>query len=755
MTVPGDSTDPIPAQPDPAAAPAEAGSSRRALAVLTSGGDAQGMNATVRAVVRAALGSGADAYAVYEGLQGLVDGGDRIRKFDWRDVGSILSLGGTVIGTARSQDFRERPGRLRAARNLIERGIDRLIVIGGDGSLTGADIFRQEWPGLVAELLEAGDITAEQADTHAELIIAGTVGSIDNDMFGTDKTIGADSAMHRIIEAVDALSSTAASHQRSFVVEVMGRHCGYLTIMCGIAGSADYVFIPEVRPGEGWEDRLVARLRAGRAAGRRESLVLVAEGVQDEQGNPVTAQMVANVITERAHEDTRVTILGHVQRGGSPSAYDRWMPTLMGHAAAHTVLDAEPTDTPLLVGIHHNKVVTMPLMEAVAKTKEVPVMISEGRYEEAMAARGESFERMLGVFEGIAQPQPMFPGQGTTIGIMHVGGLAPGMNAAARAAVRFGISRGHHIAGISGGFPGLLADRVAPLSWESVDRWVSMGGAELGTSRRTPETEDYALVGDALARNKLDALLIIGGHRGYEAIWRLRQHRTDHPGLQRPIILLPASIDNNLPGWQMSIGADTALNAIVTAVDILKRSASASHRAFVVETMGRRCGFLAGMAALSVGAEEVYLPEQPTTLSRLNHDVAEMVAGFKRGRSFHLSIRNEQASVGYTTEFLCRLFAEESGGEFDVRPMVLGHLQQGPNPTAFDRAHAARAAAHCIDWLTGRILAGRNDWHYATFIGGKLGSARILKLPEVYDMENRRPLDQWWMPYMDVMAELN
>ena len=727
---------------------------RKAVAVLTSGGDSQGMNATVRAVVRTAIANDADAYAVYEGLQGLVEGGDRIQAFNWTSVSSIMHLGGTVIGTARSADFRERAGRLRAAANLIERGIDRLVVVGGDGSLTGTDIFRSEWPGLVEELAATGRITPEQAQAHAELIIAGTVGSIDNDMVGTDKTIGADSAMHRIIEAIDALSSTASSHQRSFVVEVMGRHCGYLAVMCAIAGGADYVLIPEVRPAAGWEERLVSRLAAGRAAGRRENLVIVAEGVVAEDGNPVTPQLVADVITRYAGEDTRVTILGHVQRGGAPSAYDRWMPTLMGHAAALEVLGAQPGDVSQLIGIRNNRVSRMPLMEAVARTKAIPAMIESGDYDGAMAARGESFNGMVRVFEGIAQPEPMFAGQGTTIGIMHAGGLAPGMNAAVRAAVRFGVSRGNTMVGIRGGFPGLLADQVERLSWDAVEGWVGIGGAELGTSRTTPRTEDYAVVGEAIRRNGLDGLLVIGGHRAYEAIWRLRAHRADHPGLQVPLICLPASIDNNLPGWEMTIGADTALNVIVSAVDALKQSASASHRAFVVETMGRNCGFLAAMAGLSVGAEEVYLNEDPPTLDRLNRDVSQMVAGFRGGRRFHLAIRNEQASVGYTTAFLCQLFAEESGGLFDVRPMILGHLQQGANPTAFDRAHAARLAAHCIDWLTGRILAGRADWHYATMIDGRMGSARIVKLPETYDMDKRRPKEQWWMDLLPVLGAL-
>ncbi len=728
---------------------------RKALAVLTSGGDSQGMNAAVRAVVRTAISQGAEAFAVYEGLQGLVDGGERIQRFTWDSVASMMNLGGTVIGTARSDDFRQRSGRLRAARNLIERGIDRLVVIGGDGSLTGTDVFRSEWSGLVAELVESGEIAQDQAEAHARLHITGAVGSIDNDMFGTDKTIGADTAMHRIIEAVDALSSTAASHQRSFVVEVMGRHCGYLALMCAIAGGADYVLIPESRPGPGWQDDLVQRLAEGRAAGRRENLVIVAEGVSDHEGNPVTSQQVADVISDRLGEDTRVTILGHVQRGGAPTAYDRWMPTLLGHAAALEVLEAGPDHISQLIGIHNNRVHSMPLMDAVARTKAIPVMIEDGDYTAAMEARGTSFTRMLRVFEEMARPEPKFTGQGTRIAVIHAGGLAPGMNAAVRAAVRLGISRGHSMAGIRDGFPGLLADQVEDLAWGAVEGLVGQGGAELGTSRRTPPTEDFAAVGEALQRNHIDGLLVIGGHRAYDTMYRLRPKREEHPGLQIPVMCVPASIDNNLPGFEMSVGADTALNAVVSSVDVLKRSASATHRVFVVETMGRRCGFLAAVAAVSVGAEEVYLNERPLTLDRLNRDVAEMVDGFRLGRKFYLALRNEEASVGYTTEFLCQLFAEESDGLYSVRPMVLGHLQQGGVPTPFDRAHAASLAAHGIDWLTGRILAGRHDWHYVTQSERALSSAPLARLADVYDLENRRPRTQWWISMLPLIETLN
>ncbi len=727
---------------------------RPAVAVLTSGGDSQGMNAVVRAVVRTAIRRGADAYAVYEGLQGLVDGGDRIKKFGWESVGSILQLGGTVIGTARSADFRERSGRLRAAQNLVEKGIDRLVVCGGDGSLTGTDTFRAEWSGLLEELQTQGRITAEQAERHTHLFIAGVVGSIDNDMVGTDKTVGADSALHRIIEAMDALSSTAASHQRSFVVEVMGRHCGYLALISAIAGGADYVIIPEVCPAEGWEDELVETLRAGRAAGRRDNLVVVAEGATDQQGNPITSQAVADMITERLGEDTRVTILGHVQRGGSPSAYDRWMPTLCGHAAAVEVLNAKPGHIAQLVGVKGNRVKKTPLMEAVAATRAIPGIIESGDYDAAMAARGSSFTEMVRVFHGIARPKPAEYHQGTRIAIMHAGGLAPGMNAAVRAAVRFGISRGHDMMGVRNGFRGLLGDNLEELSWGAVEGWVGMGGAELGTSRRTPSEDEYYSVSRTLENRNVDGLLIIGGHRAYEAAWLMESEKSRYPGFNIPVMCLPASIDNNLPGWEMSVGADTALESVVEAIDRIKQAAMASRRTFVVETMGRWCGFLAMMGGMSVGAEKAYLHEEGLTLAQLNQDVEDMVAGFKRGRRFHLAIRNEEASVGYTTEFLRQLFTEESRGLFDVRTMILGHLQQGGNPTPFDRAHAAQMAAYSIDWLTGQILAGRSDWRYIARVQGKMGTAPLRMMPEVVDMEFRRPREQWWMDLRPIMADL-
>lgn len=704
--------------------------------------------------MRTALRHDADVYAVHEGLQGLVDGDELIQRCDWNSVGSIMHLAGTVIGTARSTDFRERPGRLRAARNLVDRGIDRLVVVGGDGSLTGTDTFRAEWSGLVEELLAAGQITAEQAERHAELFIAGVVGSIDNDMVGTDMTVGADTALHRIIEAIDSLSATAASHRRSYVVEVMGRRCGYLAMMSAIAGAADYVIIPENPPGEGWQEELIDRLLAGRAAGRRDSHVVIAEGAIDRAGNPIISQAVAALMSEHLGEDTRVTILGHVQRGGSPTAYDRWMPSLMGNAAALDVLMAEPGHIAQLIGVKDNRVTKSPLMEAVARTRAIPEIIESGDYPAAMAARGSSFTEMARVFAALAKPQPLHDGLGTRLAVMHAGGLAPGMNAAVASAVRFGISRGHQMLGVRNGFPGLIAGNLEPLSWGDVEGWVGVGGARLGTSRHVPTPEEFSSVSRTLENSQIDGLLIVGGHMAYQAAWRMEAEKGRHLGLQIPVLCLPASIDNNLPGVDMSMGADTALNSVVQAVDRIKQAAMASRRMFVVETMGRWCGFLALMGGLCSGAERVYLHEEGLTLAQLNADVEEAMDGFRRGRSFHLAVRNERASLGYTTDFLRQLFAEESRGLFDVRTLVLGHLQQGGDPTPFDRVQATRLAAHGIDWLTGQILAGRTDWRYVAMRGGKIDTAPVAELPDVADLEYQRPRDLWWMDLRRLMDDL-
>ncbi len=369
------------------------------IGLLTSGGDAQGMNAAVRAVVRTGLNRGVKVFGIYEGYTGMVEGGERIRELSWESVGGILQQGGTILGSSRCEAFRTRKGRRQAALNLINNGINHLIVIGGDGSLTGANIFRNEWADLVAELLSKGSIDQTTADDNSDLIIAGLVGSIDNDMHGTDMTIGADTALHRITEAIDAIASTAASHQRTFVVEVMGRNCGYLALMSALATGASWVLIPEHPPtDENWEERMCNILKAKREAGRRDTIVVVSEGAVDKFGNPIKSGYVKEILEERLGEETRITILGHFQRGGSPSAFDRNLGTLLGYAAVEHILSVKSTDPPQLLGIRGNRVTSSPLMECIEGNKSVTDAIRRGSFDEAMTLRGGSFSEAFSTY---------------------------------------------------------------------------------------------------------------------------------------------------------------------------------------------------------------------------------------------------------------------------------------------------------------------------------------------------------------------
>ena len=731
------------------------------IGVLTSGGDAQGMNAAVRAVVRAALRMGAQPYAVMEGWAGAVAGGDSIRPLNWDSVGSILHRGGTVIGTARSAEFRERDGQLAAARNLLEHDIDRLVVIGGDGSLTGTDVFRTNWPGLVAELAERGEISPEKAAAHPALMVTGLVGSIDNDLVGADMTIGTDSALHRILEAIDDISSTAASHQRTFIIEVMGRHCGYLALMAAVAGGCDYVLVPELPPAGGWEEDMCRKLAKGREAGRRESMVVVAEGATDRAGNRISADDVKRVLAERLGEDARVTILGHVQRGGKPSAYDRWMSTLLGCAAAHEAVTATPESEPVIIAERHNRISRLPMMEQIRATRAVKDLVASGDYEGAVAARGASFGEMLRIFETMSTPPELDPdaasdqspsAESKRVAIIHAGGLAPGMNTAARAAVRLGLDHDFTMLGVYGGFPGLLDGDVRELSWDDVEGWVGDGGAELGTRREIPTIEQLYSLGRAIESHRIDALLIIGGFNAYLSAYELVSERDRYPAFKIPIICVPASIDNNLPGSELSIGADTALNNAVGALDSIKQSAAASHRCFVAESMGRKCGYLALMSGIATGAERVYLNEDGLTLAQLAQDSARMVDSFRSGRQLYLVIRNERASKNYTLDVLAKIFSQEGHGLYDVRHAAIGHLQQGGDPSAFDRIMATKLVAHALDLLAEQLGAGTYHSSYVGLTGGRISHHRLERMNDELDLVARRPLHQWWMGLREAIS---
>ena len=751
----------------------------RCLGVFTSGGDAQGMNAALRAVVRMAIFSGMRVFAVREGYKGLVKGGTHIEEFRWASVSNIIQRGGTVVGTARSKEFREREGRLTAAENLVKRGINNLAVIGGDGSLTGANIFKEEWSGLLSELLETGRVTKEEADKCGYLNVVGLVGSIDNDMCGTDMTIGADSALHRIIEAIDCLTSTAASHQRSFVLEVMGRHCGYLALMAGIACGADAVFIPEHPPNPGWEDSMCSQIGQCREAGRRHSLVIISEGAVDSKNQPITSGYICDVLQKKLGHDTRVTVLGHVQRGGKPSAYDRLISSRMGAAAVITLLNADGEFPSKMIGVQGNVIMQIPLMECVMKTRAIDTAMKTCKFKLALDLRGRSFTRNMellrrlescqnpesGTTEDIFSPSPI---RKFRFALMNVGAPAAGMNSCTRACVRLLLYKGHTVLGVSEGFSGLLEDDIKEMKWNDVDEWSSVGGSNLGTNRAKPSEKTLPEIAAKFGEHHIEGLLIIGGFEAYHSLIILEENRKLYTAFRIPLLGVSATISNNVPGTEYSLGCDTALNMIVNSCDTLRQSAQANRkRVFVVETMGGYCGYLATMAALAGGADAAYIFEEKFTVTDLQRDANYLLGKFKDGLEGGLLLRNEKCNEYFTTKFITELLSEEGRGVFISRENILGHLQQGECPSPYDRILGVQYAAHAVDFLQKHAensVNSRNKVRSETkesacmigLKGTKFQAITLQQLKTETDFEHRIPTDQWWMslrPLISIFAK--
>ncbi|XP_077104668.1 ATP-dependent 6-phosphofructokinase, liver type-like [Siphateles boraxobius] len=738
----------------------------KAIAVLTSGGDAQGMNAAVRAVTRMGIFVGAKVYLIYEGYQGLVDGGDHIKLANWQSVTNIIQLGGTIIGSARCKSFTTREGRLSAAFHLLQRGITNLCVCGGDGSLTGANIFRSEWRSLLAELVQQGRITDSLAQQFTRLNIVGLVGSIDNDFCGTDMTIGADSALHRIMEVIDAITTTAQSHQRTFVLEVMGRHCGYLAVVSALASGADWLFIPEAPPEDDWEDHMCARLGESRSKGSRLNIVIIAEGAIDKHGHLISSNYVKDLVVQRLGYDTRVTVLGHVQRGGTPSAFDRVLSSKMGVEAVVALLEATPETSAVVIGLSGNQAMRLPLMECVNMTKEVQKAMNEKRFEEAIQLRGKSFENNWNTYKLLAHHHPAPSKSNHSMAILNVGAPAAGMNAAVRSAVRVGLAQGHMVYSVHDGFEGLANGALTEVHWHDVAGWTGQGGSLLGTKRTLPNSCMERIV-ENIGKFGIQSLLVIGGFEAYEGVLQLVEARGRYDELCIPMCVIPATISNNVPGTDFSLGADTAVNAAMESCDKIKQSASGTkRRVFIVETMGGYCGYLATTTGIAVGADAVYIYEEPFSIHELETNVEHLTDKMKNDIQRGLVLRNEKCHKHYTTDFIHNLYSAEGKGVFDCRVNVLGHLQQGGVPTPFDRNFGTKLGVKSVLWLTektrdsyrqGRVFANAQDT--ACVIGMKkkvMSFSPVTELKTHTDFEHRMPREQWWLnlrPMLKMLAK--
>ncbi|AQX54267.1 6-phosphofructokinase [Priestia flexa] len=309
------------------------------IGVLTSGGDSPGMNPAVRAVVRKAIHEGMEVYGIYQGYQGLIEG--NIRKLEVGDVGDIIQRGGTMLYSARCPEFKTEEGRRKGIENLKKHGIEGLVVIGGDGSYMGA-----------VKLTELG------------FPCVGIPGTIDNDIPGTDFTLGFDTALHTVIDAIDKIRDTATSHERSFIIEVMGRNAGDIALWSGLAGGAETILIPEAK--DEFQE-MVDRLKKGQERGKKHSIIVVAEGV-------ATGNEVAKQLEEAAGIETRVTVLGHIQRGGSPTAQDRVLGSRFGGRAVELLMEGKGGRA---IGIRKNEIVDYNIMEILGE----PHHIDERMYQ--------------------------------------------------------------------------------------------------------------------------------------------------------------------------------------------------------------------------------------------------------------------------------------------------------------------------------------------------------------------------------------
>ena len=308
------------------------------IGVLTSGGDAPGMNAAVRAVIRSAAYHSIKCVGIYQGYQGLID--DKVKVMNARSVNNIINKGGTILKSARCLEFRTKEGRQGAYKTIEKHQIDALVVIGGDGSFTGAMIFQEEF----------------------KLPVIGIPGTIDNDIFGTTHTIGYDTALNTVIEAIDKIRDTAISHNRLFFVEVMGRDAGHIALNAGIGAGAEEVLIPEENLGL---ERLLDSLKRSEKSGKSSSIVVVAEG--DKTGRNVF-EIAEYVEKNMPYYDVRVSVLGHMQRGGSPSCFDRVLASRMGVYAVESLLEGKSN---VMVGVKNEQMILSPLEKAIKGKSEI------------------------------------------------------------------------------------------------------------------------------------------------------------------------------------------------------------------------------------------------------------------------------------------------------------------------------------------------------------------------------------------------
>ncbi|KAI4291834.1 6-phosphofructokinase 1 [Pancytospora philotis] len=714
------------------------------IVIVTSGGDSCGMNAAIRSAARVAILCGARVFGSHRGYDGLIDG--NIEEIGWDCVSKQSRTGGTMLMTARSPRFRTKDGRRSAAHSLIRRGIGAMVVIGGDGSLRGAMKLQREFPAHRASYCEGAG--SSSAAAPAVLSVVGIPGTIDNDVYGSETSLGADSALQRILGVANRLYSNMRSSRRVFVLETMGNTCGWLATAAAFALDADYVLVPEKRYAGSWREELAETVGLSWANHKEDILVLLCENTRDASGKRITLQDVAGALSAY---HVRTHRIGHVQRGGAPSARDSVIGTLAGVCAIKIILERSASTAggqpcAKMIAVCGDELKAVDLEACVDGTRLTRKMVKRGG--DALALRPELFRSMLSNLEGHRKRKlgDSSSAAGDTerarVGIVNSGDRTAGMNACLHMLVQEGLCSGLQMLYFSGG-PAAM-DQISEAAPHQFRRDSGGGGVAIGTSKSAGV--DAAHIAEQMQKHRLDWLVMIGDWANLELARRVQN-----------VILVPTESRRILPlrafgPNEMCLGFDSSLNSVVKALTICRDSIEHLEKtALVVEVASsKQCV----MAALASGA---FATICDITGNAGGEEKEEALERLVRRLNDHFSAPNSAPAIilrsadvwgDLDTSRLAKTLAQRSG--LSVQYCVLGPLGDGFVPSPVDQMTAGLAAFEVVKSIReGRgsgavgLVAGMVTFVHADEMrpeaqGGESGR-KLAEMLEICQMLEKRP----------------
>jgi 6-phosphofructokinase 1 len=712
------------------------------IAILTSGGDSPGMNAAIKGVVRAALNKGWEAYGIRDAYLGMVEGGDSIFPLDWIDVSWNFKEGGTFLGSARytalkgdSKDARML--REKALMNLKELGITGLVVIGGDGSLTGAYCLYQT-------LTKDSHINKEL--DGMELSIVGMPGSIDNDIPFTSMCIGVDTTLNTIVECIDRLRDTAESHKRVIIVEVMGRRRGYLAVISGLATGADRVFIREQATNRNEINNLLAVLKEGFSHGQKSGIIVRSEGAAFS-----TAYLKETVdVLLVPKREVRETVLGHLQRGGTPTAFERTLSIRLGVKAVDML--EEGILEPVFLGLELSVIKAIPL------ARVIETLNTQSFQDELSPVT----QKMFRLGQRLEEP-PAEIRTAKSIAILTDGNNVSGMNMAIRTIGRLAINDGLGVKGIKGGFSGLEKGResVMDLEWEMLEMKgiLRRAGTLLGVSgdEGIDHNFDYGGISRSLEDLDIDGMVVIGNNSTYRLASRLAIEA------KIPVVGIPADINCNMPGTDLVIGMDSSLNDMLGWIDKSAEAAHAKKRIFILHLKGEYCMCSVKNAALAGGVEEIIINDMESADEEWRHfqkTVGERIANIKKildsGKVFATIIffskhpENADKSMNFIMEAIGR-----EGISQMMRVVPFETSYGGITPTAFDRVLAKRFGEKALAALRKKIELNDCTFHITGITGKEIRTLPYDDHKNVVDHSCRRRFEEELESCIHIMSQQN